>query len=77
MIGINMDRAAEIAHEKRRAARSAEFAPLDAESTIPDRAAAAEAARVLVRAKYADIQLGIDCAANPDELKAALAAFQI
>jgi len=38
MITINMTKAKEIAHDKRRAARSAEFAPLDIKATIPSEA---------------------------------------
>ncbi len=38
MITINLDKAKTIAHEKRRAARSAEFAPLDIKATIPSEA---------------------------------------
>ena len=43
-IVINIDKAKTIAHDKRRAARAAEFAPLDVKATIPSEAAAAEAA---------------------------------
>ena len=43
MITINLNKAKELAHNKRRAARSAEFAPLDIKATIPSEAAAAEA----------------------------------
>ncbi len=35
MITINIDKAKAIAHDKRRQARSAEFAPLDIKATIP------------------------------------------
>ena len=43
MIRINLDKAKAIAHDKRRAVRAAEFAPLDIEATIPAKADAAEA----------------------------------
>lgn len=69
MISINIDKAKAIVHDKRRAARSAEFAPLDIKATIPSEAAAAEAARQAVREKYAAIQSDIDAAAGVDELK--------
>jgi len=69
MITINLDKAKTIAHEKRRAARSAEFAPLDIKATIPSEAAAAEAARQLIRDKYAGLQIDIDAAADVVELK--------
>ena len=72
MITINIDKAKTIAHDKRREARSAEFAPLDIKATIPSEATAAEAARQAVRDKYAAIQTQIDAAATPDEIKTAL-----
>jgi hypothetical protein len=70
MITIDMTKAKEIAHEKRRAARSAEFAPLDIKATIPSEAEAAEAARQAIREKYATLQSQIDSAATVDQLKA-------
>jgi len=72
MISINIDKAKTIAHNKRRAARAAEFAPLDIKATIPFEAAAAEAARQVVRDKYAAMQIAIDAAANVDAIKAAM-----
>ena len=74
MIKINLDKARQIAHEKRRAARAEEFAPLDIKATIPAEAAAAEEARAAVRAKYATMQTQMDAAATVDELKALLPA---
>ena len=68
MITINIDKAKAIAHDKRRAARAAEFAPLDIKATIPSEAAAAEAARQAVRDKYAAIQSDIDTAPGVPEL---------
>jgi len=50
MIVINIDKAKDIAHDKRREARSAEFAPLDIKATIPSEAVAAEEARATIRA---------------------------
>lgn len=70
MIRINIEKAKTIAHDVRRAKRAEEFAPLDVKATIPAEAAAAEAARQHVREKYADMQVAIDQAATPDELKA-------
>lgn len=75
-IGHNMDKAKLIAHERRRAAREAEFAPLDdiIAKQIPGKdAQAAEAARQFIRDKYAAIQLQIDAATTIDEIKAAMA----
>lgn len=69
MITINLDKAKGIAHDKRRAARSAEFAPLDIKATIPAEAQAAEAARQVIRDKYAAIQNDINAAADVDTLK--------
>lgn len=69
MITINIDKAKGIAHDKRRAARAVEFAPLDVEATIPAKAAQAEAARQAIRDKYADIQQQIDAAPDVDALK--------
>jgi len=68
-IVINLEKAKTIAHDKRRAARAAEFAPLDVKATIPSEAAAAEAARAAVRAKYAEVQTQIDGAADVAALK--------
>jgi predicted nucleic acid-binding Zn-ribbon protein len=72
MISIDMTKAKNIAHDKRRAARSAEFAPLDIKATIPSEAAAAEAARQAIREKYASLQAQMDAAATVEELKALL-----
>jgi predicted nucleic acid-binding Zn-ribbon protein len=72
MIIINLNKAKDIAHDKRRAARSAEFAPLDIKATIPSEAAAAEAARQAIREKYATLQAQMDAAQTADELKALL-----
>jgi hypothetical protein len=69
MIVINLDKAKQIAHEKRRAARSEEFAPLDIKATIPSEAASAEVARQAIRDKYAVMQAQMDAASTPDELK--------
>ena len=69
MIRINMDKAKTIAHDQRRAARAAEFAPLDVEATIPAKAAAAEAKRQVIRDKYDRIQTQIDACITPDDLK--------
>ena len=72
MIKINIDKAKAIAHDMRRAARAEEFKPLDVQATIPSLAAQAEAARQAIRDKYAAIQIAIDAAATPDEIKEAL-----
>jgi hypothetical protein len=69
MITIDLNKAKNIAHDKRRAARAAEFAPLDVKATIPSEATAAEAARQAVREKYAAAQTQIDAAADVAALK--------
>ena len=72
MITINMDKAKTIAHDKRREARSAEFAPLDIKATIPSEATAAEAARQVIRDKYAAMQTAIDAATTTEQIKAVM-----
>jgi hypothetical protein len=72
VITININKAKTIAHDKRREARSAEFAPLDIKATIPSEATAAEAARQAIRDKYAAMQTAIDAASTVDEIKAAM-----
>ena len=75
-IVINLDKAKEISHDKRRAARSAEFAPLDIKATIPSEAVAAEEARQQVREKYAAIQMNIDSATDVATLKTIVEELQ-
>lgn len=70
MIQVDISKAKEITHEKRREARAAEFAPLDIQATIPTLAERAEAERQLIRDKYAAIQTQIDAATTAEELKA-------
>jgi len=72
MITVNLNKAKAIAHDKRRAARSEEFKPLDVEVTIPAKEQQAEAARETVRQKYAVIQTQIDAAQNVTELLAVI-----
>jgi hypothetical protein len=72
VITINIDKAKTIAHDKRREARSAEFAPLDIKATIPSEATVAETARQVVRDKYAAMQAAIDSASTVDEIKAVM-----
>lgn len=69
MIQVDMLKAKEIAHEKRRAARTAEFAPLDVQVTIPTMAEQAEAKRAEIRDKYDVIQVQINEADSVDVLK--------
>jgi len=71
-IVIDLTKAKGIAHDKRRAARSVEFAPLDIKATIPTEAVSAEEARQAIRDKYAAMQTAIDEASTVEEIKAAL-----
>ena len=75
MITINIDKAKNIAHDKRREARSEEFKPYDEVimKQIPGNdATAAEAARQVIRDKYAAMQTAIDAATTADQIKAAM-----
>jgi hypothetical protein len=72
MITIDINKAKSIAHEMRRAARSAEFAPLDIKATIPSEAQSAELQRQDIREKYSAMQLAVDASSTVDELKSAL-----
>jgi hypothetical protein len=75
MIVVNIDKAKNLAHDMRRAARAEEFKPHDEvimkQSPGAD-AQAAEAARQAIRDKYSAIQADIDAATTPEEIKAAL-----
>ena len=68
-IVIDLTKAKNIAHNARRAARSVEFAPLDIKATIPSEAVAAEAARVAIRTKYANMQTAVNNAVDVATLK--------
>ena len=72
MIQVNLDKAKEITHEKRRDKRADLFKQLDIEATIPVLAEEAEAKRQEIRDKYAQIQTNIDNATNEQELKEAI-----
>lgn len=74
-IGVNMPKAKNIAHEKRRAARSKELAPLDIEVTIPAKAQQAEAERQKIRDKYVAMQTAIDASTTPEQLKSVIAGL--
>jgi len=77
MIRIDITKAKVIAHDMRRAARAVEFAPHDEviAKRIPGTVEAeAESARQAIRDKYAAVQIAIDAATTPDEIKAALGA---
>lgn len=72
MITINLDQAKAVAHDHRRTARSAEFAPLDAiiAKRIPGAAEAdAEAQRQQIRERHATVQEQIEAATDHGELR--------
>ena len=71
-VSVNIGKAKNMAHEIRRAARNAEFAPLDIKATIPSEAAAAEAARQVIRDRYAAMQTAIDAASTVAGIKAVM-----
>jgi len=75
MITVNITKAKNIAHDKRREARAEEFKPYDEVimKQIPGNdATAAETARQVTRDKYATMQTAIDAATTTDQLKAAM-----
>ena len=74
-ITINLDKAKAIGHDIRRQQRAAEFAPLDKviAARIPGADIdALEAERQAIRDKYAEVQVSIEAAQTPDEIKMAL-----
>jgi hypothetical protein len=71
-ITINLTKAKEIAHEKRRAARAEEFKPHDEVimKQIPGNdMTEAEAARQVIREKYEELQTQMNEAQTVEELK--------
>ena len=74
IVVIDINKAKEITHNKRREARAGEFKPLDEAITInianPDKVAEIEAERQAIRDKYAEIQININACTTTDELKA-------
>lgn len=75
MIKINLNKAKEIVHSSRRAAREKEFEPYDAiiMKQIPGNdAAEAEKSRAEIRTKYDKIQEDINACSNADDLKVIL-----
>lgn len=71
MITIDIEKAKGIAHDRRRTARAAEFAPLDQRiaAAIPgDDRDALEADRQAIRDRYAEMQAQIDEAGDPAAL---------
>lgn len=72
MIVVNLDKAKNISHDKRREARAKEFAPYDEiiSKQIPGKELAlAETKRQEIRDKYAVMQTQIDASSSLEELK--------
>ena len=76
MIQVDILKAKEIAHEKRREARNLELSPLDIQVTIPTLAEQAEIERQKIRTKYDEIQVQIDEANSVDTLKGIITQLQ-
>lgn len=75
MIAIDMTKAKEIGHKIRRTLRAIEFEPFDEiiAKQIPGHdLAAMESDRATIRNKYAAIQIQIDTANTPEQIKSAL-----
>ena len=74
-VAVDLGKAKDIGHDIRRQQRATEFQPFDEiiAKQIPGADGyAAEAARQNIRDKYAEVQLAIDTAADPDSIKLAL-----
>ncbi|MEG2263909.1 MAG: hypothetical protein RSC68_06035 [Acinetobacter sp.] len=69
MINVNLDKAKEISHDKRRNKRAELFKQLDIEATVPALAEQAEEQRQAIRDEFAAIQTEIDNAESVDQLK--------
>ena len=74
-VAHDMGKARDIAHDRRRAKRAEEFAPLDIDATIPAKAAVAEAKRQSIRDKYAVLQTQIDACNALEDLKKIMASL--
>ena len=75
MIKINLDKAKEISHNIRREKRTKEFEPLDnliAKKIPGTNETQIEAQRQEIRDRYAQMQIEIDQAQSPEELKSIL-----
>lgn len=72
---VDLEKAKPIAHEKRRAARAAKFAPLDVEATVPALARKAEGKRQVIRDADASVQVSIAAASTEAELLAIVKAL--
>lgn len=73
MIQVNLDKAKEISHDKRRAKRADLFKQLDIKATVPVLTEQAEVKRQIIRDEFAVIQTEIDNAESVDQLKVIIA----
>lgn len=69
MIKVDINKAKEIVHTKRRYVRANLLKQLDIETTVPLLARQAEVQRQAIRDKFAAIQTAIDNAETSDQLK--------
>jgi hypothetical protein len=69
MIKVDINKAKEIVHTKRRYVRANLLKQLDIEATVPLLAKQAEVQRQVIRDKFAAIQTEIDNAETSDQLK--------
>ena len=68
MIKVDLNKAKEISHDKRRNKRAELFKQLDIEATVPALLEQAEVQRQAIRDEFAVIQTEIDGAATVEEL---------
>ena len=73
MIKVDINKAKEIVHTKRRYVRANLLKQLDTEATVPLLAKQAEVQRQVIRDKFAAIQTEIDNAETSDQLKGIIA----
>lgn len=73
MIKIDINKAKEISHDKRRIKRGELFKQLDIEATAPVLTEQAEVKRQIIRDEFAVIQTEIDNAESVDQLKVIIA----
>lgn len=67
-ISVNLDKAREQCHIRRRQVREEKFSKWDVKMTIPSEATYAEKQRQKIRTKYSEIQKNIDAAENASDL---------
>lgn len=78
-IKINIDKVKNIAHERRRVARDKEMLPYDniIMKQIPgNNLKQTEVERQKIRDKYTDIQIKIDSAKTPEEIKIIMSSWE-